>query len=235
MLRNSLLPCSFFTSLCRMSHNDLNEKEGFNVRSYNKKAVIAMQGEEYRSLLVVLEGAAGTEMLDPTGRRIKLETFYPGAPLAPGVLFAKDKRLPVTIEAESDSAVLSISKPALLLLLNEDPACLEFYMSLMGDKIALLAEKLRLIKFSSLQQKIAGYILNQMNYQHSVDIKLPYSREYMADLFGVARPSLSRELSRLSHAGIIELQKKRVTVKKKKALDYILAGKYGKLLDGEET
>ncbi len=234
MMNNLLLPCNIFTSLCSMSHNDLNKKEGFTVKYFQKNAIIAMQGEEYRNLLVVLEGTAGTEMLDPTGRRIKLETFFPGAPLAPGILFAKDNRLPVTIEAESDSAVLAISKRSLLSLLNNDPACLEFYMSLMGDKIVLLAEKLRLIKFSSLQQKIAGYILNQMDCQNSADIQLPYSREYMADLFGVARPSLSRELSRLSHAGIIELQKKRILVRKKMALEYILEGKYGRLLDGEE-
>ncbi len=231
LLSDSKGICSFFTSLCDADYKDLNAVDGFNVIRFTKNSVIKMQGAKYTSLLMVLKGAAGAEMLDPAGKRIKLETFYPGAFLAPGILFASENRLPVTITADLDCTVLSINKNKLISILMENPGCFEFFISLMGDKIVLLSEKIRLLKFSSLQQKIAGYILNLVKYQKTETVRLPYSREYMADLFGVARPSLSRELSRLVHAEILDIKNKVIKVKKKKALEYILDGKYGRLMD----
>ncbi len=223
--------CRLFGDLTTTDIRKLAGKRGYRINRYPKGVIIRFQGDEYRELLVVLEGIVSAELQDPAGKRIKLETFSPESPIAPGILFATDKTLPVTISAQTDAVLLSVSKEEVLSLLLNSPECLEYYLSLTGDKIVLLAEKIRLLKFNSIQQKLAGYILGLMKKQGSDTVRFLYTREYMADLFGVARPSLSRELSRLSDAGILEINNREVKILKERALHYIVEGKYGRLLD----
>lgn len=223
--------CYLFRDMINADISNFAGKKGYRINRYAKGAIIRFQGDEYRELFVVLEGVVSAELQDPAGKSIKLEAFSPGSPIAPGILFATDKTLPVTISAQTDVLLLSVGKEEVLSLLLKSPECLEYYLSLTGDKIVLLAEKIRLLKFNSIQQKLAGYILNLMEKQGSDRVKFLYTREYMADLFGVARPSLSRELSRLSDAGILEINNREVRILKERALHYIQEGKYGRLLD----
>ncbi len=226
--KNKAAACQLFTGLQHFGNTP------YRAKKYTKGTVVHFQGDEYRSLLIVVEGLVSAEIHDPQGKKIKLETFSPVTPIAPGILFATDNTLPVTITAESDVKMLSVPRGEILSLLQRDPACLEEYLSLTGDKIVLLAEKIRLFKFNSIQQKIAGYLLNLAKKKGTDTLRLPYTREFLADLFGVARPSLSRELSRLSDAKILEIRNKEITILKKRALVYILEGKYGTLYDNGE-
>ncbi len=228
---NKLLECEFFAHLQNLDLQKALQNIPYRVKNVSKGSIIHFQGDEYCSLLIVLEGLVSAEMHDPQGKKIKLEMFSPVSPIAPGILFATDNTLPVTITAELDGKLLSIDKRDILSLLQRNTACLESYLSLAGDKIVLLAEKIRLFKFNSIQQKIAGYLLNLAQKKGTDTIRLPYTREFLADLFGVARPSLSRELSRLSEAKILGIKNRNVTILKKRALYYILEGKYGTLYD----
>ena len=47
---------------------------------------------------------------------------------------------------------------------------------------------------------------------------MPYSRERLAELFGVTRPSLSRVLGEMANEGIVALAGRRVAVKDRGAL-----------------
>ena len=63
-----------------------------------------------------------------------------------------------------------------------------------------------------------------LKVQYLQKLVIPYSREYLADFFGVARPSLSREFSRMSEAEIVAIEGKKITLLKKTALKYLLDG-----------
>ena len=90
---------------------------------------------------------------------------------------------------------------------------------LLENEWFFLAEKIRLFKFKSLRQKFTGYILSLSGKQHSDNVTLPYTREKLAELFGVARPSLSRVCSEMSDKGLVELDGKTVTILDKESLE----------------
>ena len=73
-----------------------------------------------------------------------------------------------------------------------------------ADKVRFLAEKVRLLRFGTLRQRIAGHLLALAGQQKTDNPVWRYSREQTADLLGVARPSLSRELSLMVQGGFIE-------------------------------
>ena len=195
-----------------------------NTRNYNRDDVIAIQGDLYSNLYVVMDGTVSSEISDPAGKRVKLEIFTRSSIIAPGILFAIDNTLPVTIIAETDCSLLSISKETVISILQTNRSYLINYLSTIGNKVNILAEKIRLFQFSSIQQKIAGYLLNLYEKQGSNSLVIPYTRENLADFFGVARPSLSRELSRMSEAGIIAIDGKKIQLLKETALKYLLDG-----------
>ena len=73
----------------------------------------------------------------------------------------------------------------------------------MGNRVVFLADKIRYLSMKSLRQKISGYILELSKKQKSEKIRFDYSLDKLSELFSVARPSLSRELSRMVEEGLI--------------------------------
>ncbi|MDT8299002.1 MAG: helix-turn-helix domain-containing protein, partial [Spirochaetaceae bacterium] len=90
-------------------------------------------------------------------------------------------------------------------IFTREPMVLRAYLANAGDKVRFLAEKLRLIRFDSLRKKIAGHLLSLASSQNTENPRWRYSREQTADLLGVARPSLSRELSQMAEEGLLTL------------------------------
>jgi len=213
-----------FNGLTTNEINHLLSNFKINIKKYSRDDVIVIQGETYSDLFVVMKGNVSSEISDPSGKRVKLEIFSESSIIAPGIIFAVDNTLPVTITAETNCVLLSFSKNDVISILQSNNNCMINYLSLLGNKINILAEKIRLFQFSSIQQKIAGYLLNLYKKLGSNSLVIPYTRENLADFFGVARPSLSRELSRMSEAGIIAIDGKKIELLKKTALKYLLDG-----------
>lgn len=213
-----------FSGLHTGEINSLLSDYLFKPGRYKKADIIAIQGDNYSNLYVVMDGSVLSEISDPAGKRVKLEIFTRSSIIAPGIIFAIDNTLPVTITAETDCLLLSFSKEMVVSILQSNRTCMINYLSLLGNKINILAEKIRLFQFNSIQQKIAGYLLNLSKIQENNNLIIPYTRENLADFFGAARPSLSRELSRMSEAGIIAIDGKKIKLLKKTALRYLLDG-----------
>ena len=68
-----------------------------------------------------------------------------------------------------------------------------------------------MLSCSTLKQKIARFILQNMNDRDRVTLKM--SREEFADFLNAARPSLSRELMKMQEDGFIKVVRKDLIVK----------------------
>ena len=175
----------------------------WTVRSYTRGTVVALMGDPLQELMMIDRGSLSAEFPDPQGRLMKVETLNAGDMIAGPVLFSTEARLPVQLIAEVDVVIRSLSRSHALQLLAEYPRVLENFLREAGDKINFLAEKLRMVKFQNLPQKIAAHFLRLHAEQRSTEIRLAYTLRELAELFGVERPSLSRSLSQLESEGIL--------------------------------
>lgn len=200
----------------------LMESITYHILTFSKGEMIMIRGDLYDSLRILLEGEVSAEIQDYTGRTIKIENLKAPDAMASGILFADDNTLPVTLISQKPIRLISISREDVLSLAQKSREFLLNYFSDSGNKVAFLAEKIRLFKFKSLREKFTGYILSLSAKQKSDTVSLPYSREKLAELFGVARPSLSRTCSELSDEGLVELKGKTVRILEKEALRQIL-------------
>jgi len=194
---------------------------------YQKGGLILLQGCIYSSLYILLEGSAYAEMSDDEGRCIRVETFSPVEALASAVLFAPKPVLPVTVGAQSECRIISLPKEAILKLCLADKDILEAFLAESGARIQFLSERLRLTRFATLRQRIADWLVRkaQPNLESRMDrppsVRAEPSFEKIADLMGVARPSLSRELARMREEGLIEIEGRTVYLKNFDALKQI--------------
>lgn len=184
----------------------------YSTKSYAKDTLIMMRGDKYNELTLLLSGGVSAEIQDFTGKVIKVENLQAPDALALGILFADDNTLPVTIVAQSDVKVIAISKQAIVQLAQFNQQFLQNYFTQSANKMAFMVEKLRLFKFSSLKQKLCGYLLSLQQKQQGQTVTLPYNREELAAIFGVARPSLSRVFSELVDLRLLAIQGKQVTI-----------------------
>lgn len=214
--------CSLFRRIPVPEVEDFLSTLHGRIREYKKDEILRFQGDPYPDLLIVLMGQISAEIINLDGKRIIIETLPEGSALATAILFATENHLPVTLTAMEAVRVLEIPRELVIQLIQKSRQFLENYLAETGDKVVFLAEKIRLIKFKSISQKIAGYLLGLSQRQKSDNLRIPYSREQLADLFGVARPSLSRSLSEFHDAGLLSYRGKQVNILDKPALARML-------------
>jgi CRP-like cAMP-binding protein len=181
-------------------------------RHYKKGSIIHFQGQPYTELQFIISGEVAAEIGDYDGKVLKVETLRAPEPIAAAVLFAEDNSLPVTTAAKTDVSLLIIPKAEILRLCGISEDFLRKLLSDMGNKLTLLAQKIRFLQFGTIRQKIAGYLLDEMRKQRSSTLKIPHTKETLSEIFGVTRPSFSRVFSELCRENVIRQEGKTVTI-----------------------
>jgi len=175
--------------------------------------VVRVQGDPAERLTVISKGNMTATIETSSGKSLLVETLSAPDILAPAVIFSSEPVLPVTLTATSDGVLISITREHLEQLGRRFPAIYLRLLHEVGEKFNFITMKMRLLHFATLRQKIAGYLLGRIRSGMPPVVELPYTRERLAELFGVARPSLSRALGEFVHEGVLEVSGHTVTVR----------------------
>lgn len=184
----------------------------YYVKTYSKGEIIAHEDDECRSLALVLLGTVEIQRLYSNGKYIVLSRLFEGDVFGEALVFSKSKTYPATVVALNECKVLFINKEDVLKICSNEEKILENFISLLSDKVFILNSKIKSISFKSLRQKVINYILNEAKEQKRNSIILKNTKEEIAALLGIPRPSLSRELINLRDLGYIEFDRKRIEV-----------------------
>jgi CRP-like cAMP-binding protein len=182
------------------------------IKRYSAGTLIAQAGEEVEYLHILLQGSVKGEMVDYTGKVIKIEDIAPPRPLAPAFLFGNRNRFPVNISAGADVELLSIPRDRFLLMLQESEKVLVNFINIVSSRGQFLSSKIKFLSFTTIRGKFAQYLLDLSEQSASYEIVLPHSQSQLAELFGVARPSIGRAIGALNQDGIIRTRGKMVEI-----------------------
>ena len=180
----------------------------YYIKTYSKGEIIAHEDDECKSLALVLFGTVEIQRLYSNGKYIVLSRLLQGDVFGEALVFSKSKTYPATVIALNECKVLFINKEDVLKICSYEEKVLENFISLLSDKVFILNSKIKSISFKSLRQKVINYILNEIKDQKSNSIILNNTKEEIASLLGIPRPSLSRELISLRDLGYIEFDRK---------------------------
>jgi CRP-like cAMP-binding protein len=194
------------------------EEISFHTRSYKKGEILAQQGAVCNRLVILTKGSVRGEMIDYSGRLIKVEDIAAPRAIAPLFLFGEENRYPVEVTANEPTEVIELPKSSVLSLFRKNEQFLENYMNLSANYARTLSDKLFFMSFKTIRQKIASYLLRLCKQQQQLQITLDRSQQELSDYFGVSRPSLARELSHMQEDGMIIADRKQITILQKEWL-----------------
>jgi len=189
----------------------LFEKLQFQMKSFEKDEVVAIQGDEVNRLMILLSGSVRGEMTDFSGHVIKIEDVAAPKPLAAAFLFGNENRFPVDVLANEPVKILVIFRSEFLKLLRMNETIHLNYLNLVGTKAQFLTKKIKFLSFKTIKGKIAHYLIG-LKPEPDGNIRIPAGQQELAELFGVARPSVARALGELEDEKLISAQCKTVKI-----------------------
>ena len=216
-----LITSPLFTGLSENELIVLLTHVHYQIKIFNKNEIVALAGEQALNLFIVLSGSVKGEMIDYSGKIIKIEDVEAPRPLAAAFLFGTNNKFPVTVTANDDVRMLIIPVKGFLSLMQKNSTILKNYLDNITSRSQFLSEKIKFLSFKTIKGKLAYYFM-QLSSQNLHSIQLKATQQQLADLFGVTRPSLARVLGEMQQKKLILVERKTVTILNREKLKSIL-------------
>lgn len=176
-------------------------------RQYPKGGILTRDGETLDSLVILNEGSAKAFKLTPEGREQILYVFSQGDFFGERNLLGSG-RMSYTVEALEPLKTCSFSRGDFHGLLQTNPDIAIKIMEELESRIERMERALQTMGVRNLDSRIGSLLLEfSEKYGESVPegvlIRLPLSREGLANFLGIARETFSRKLNRLETQGVI--------------------------------
>ncbi|ERP39013.1 Crp/Fnr family transcriptional regulator [Chitinivibrio alkaliphilus] len=189
----------------------------YRMHDYKKEQLVLLADTPLKYLHIVVSGSVRGVIPHFSGDSVYVEDITAPNILAPAFLFTQEALVPVDVIANTDVRLLKMKKTTFLTLLQEDSRILTNFLSLISHKALFLRKKMEFLSLTTIRQKLSYYLLKKYEKEGEV-IHISESLEKLSRMFGIARPSLSRELKYLNDSGIIAREKKRVCILNSRAL-----------------
>jgi CRP/FNR family transcriptional regulator, dissimilatory nitrate respiration regulator len=212
-----LLKSSFFKGLAPDDIEIIFASIPFRIKKFQSGTMISQNGEPVNSFIMVIDGIVKGEMVDYSGRVIKIEDIPAPGAIAPAFMFGNKNRFPVNVIAVSDVELLLIGKKDFLALLMRNDLLLVNFLDMISNRSQFLSEKIKFLNFKTIRGKLAQYILNKSG-EESNSVSLGMTQNELSDFFGVARPSLARAIGDLEKEGYIEARGRNIKIVDKEGL-----------------
>lgn len=177
-------------------------EKDFIIKKYPANTLIFHEGEECSHLGIILKGQLIISTLTSLEKEYVINILNQNDMFGDTLLFS-DKTLYLGDGiASQDLEILFISKDLLLEMFKDQTFLLNF-LSITSKKSMDLRNRLKLLSHKSIEERILYYLDNERKRINSKKIPIK-SKESLAKLLNIPRPSLSRELIKLKEKGIID-------------------------------
>ena len=177
---------------------------GCRMRAFARGAALFREGERADGMHIVLRGVVKVVRFAPDGREMVLHLVRKGNTIGEAAMFQKG-----TFPA---SAVAVDDVETLFTLVTENPEMALRMLAALSLRLRMFAHKLAAQGQGGAACRLATYLLHRRQIGGGDCIRLGVSREVLANLLGLARETLSRQLSRFSEAGLVELRGKDIVI-----------------------
>ncbi|NEW81202.1 MAG: Crp/Fnr family transcriptional regulator [Mariniphaga sp.] len=201
--------------------NSLINNSSHQIKQFSNKEVLAYAGEKVEKAMILLEGKLQGEMIDFAGNSLKIEEMEPPQMVAAAFLYGPQSVFPVNLSAISEGKMLIIFKNDFTQLLSADQRVLSNYLNIISGKAQFLSRKITFLSFKTIKEKIAYYLLQNFKTGNQVVI-INQSQKGLAEMLGVARPSLARTISEMESDRLIKWERNQVEILDLKSLQGIL-------------
>ncbi len=193
---------------------------------FKKSETVIRAGDPFLGLGIVLEGEILLSKESFAGNRMILTVLKSGDMFGEMISFSDKKVWPASASAQCDTRIVFI-KPERVIKQCEQHCLfhtmlIDNMLKIMSKKALMLNRKVEYLSLKSLREKLAAFFLESYHNTGKLMFVLPMNRDELADFFNVARPSISRELSKMKEDGLIDFHKSTFKISDLEALKNVL-------------
>lgn len=185
------------------------------VTKYKKGDYIHFDGDVCDSLDYIQSGEVEIEHLTEEGLKKTMNIYKEFDLLGLNIMYSSNQYYIMNFVAHTDVSILEIKKDELTNAIKRSDQLLMNVLNHLSNTSMFIGSKLKKDFKVTIREQLLNLIFSQYEKQKSNPIKLPYSKTKIAEIFGVSRTSISRELTRMFKDGIIEMERDYIKIKKK--------------------
>lgn len=203
-----LKKCALFRNINEKDYGPLLQCLASQVKSYETEEYIFLQGDVINYVGIVLSGVVEIMKENLSGNKHILAFLEPSGMFGEGIVCTAKRTSPVTVRVKEKAKILLI--PYERIIKSCGNSCsfhisiIQNMMMVLGEKNMNLNHKLELLTLKGMREKIAYYLLNELQEQGSATFQVILNRTELADYLNVSRTSMCRELARMKEEGMID-------------------------------
>jgi len=185
-------------------------------RTFHRKEIVYFPDEASESVLVLARGRIKIKAVTPDGREMIFAFIEAGELFGELAILDGEPRNEYA-EAAEECLVLAIPREELLWLMARRPDVALHVTKLLGFRVRRIENRLRNVLFRSTREKSVA-LLRELLDSHGRqvgnhwEIRMRLSHQEFANLIGSTRETVTATLGQLQREGIIEIQRRRITV-----------------------
>jgi len=182
------------------------------LKKARKKEIIFSDGEVGEGFFAVLRGRVRVYKMSEEGREVILHVCGPGDHFGQVSMFA-GKNYPAWAQAMSDSKLLLFPRRAFLDLLSREPQIAMSMMSGLSSKMRELTLQVESLALKEVPGRLASYLIMLAEEKKSPgSLHLDIPKWQLASVLGTTPETLSRIFSDMTDRGLIDLDRRDVTL-----------------------
>lgn len=188
------------------------------IRMFARGDTLLHEGTKAEGMYVVLSGVVKVVRFGMDGRESVLHLVRSGNTLGEAAVFQQGS-FPASALAVDRVSALYVPAVTLLGLIRENPDLALRMLAALSLRLRMFSHKLATQGQVDASRRLALYLLHrsQLDAGNPV-IHLDVSREILGNLLGLARETLSRQLSRFSELGVIDLNGREIVLRDRAGL-----------------
>ncbi len=187
--------------------------EGASVWRYDPGEILFWQGDPCRDVAYVVSGSVAIRSSSPDGRELTIQEVGPGDYFGDVLTLAGENSYLGNVVAIDQTLICFLSPDAFLSLLASSRRILAAYLANLGRKTFQIKQQVKLLSLPDLRSKILFFLGQSLGPARKGTVAIPGTKERLASLLCVERPSLSRELARMKKEGIINYTRTQIHLK----------------------
>jgi len=210
-LYSKLETTALFSGLTANAIEEQLKSLHYSLQKVPAKTLFMAEHQPLHEMILVLEGKVSARMGSSRSKSLMVDYLKPGFMLAPAFILSDHNQLPVEVRAVEESTLFCMPKADFSQLINTNNLVLFNFLDM--------------IYMASIKEKIASFLLHNVEASHANIVPLKLSRKQLADRFGVQKSSLIRTLNDLEHSNLIFVREKEIVVLNVVGLKNVLKGK----------
>jgi len=198
---------------CLLFSNTNVDLSNVIIQSYPNDHTFALEADISNYLGIVLEGEITVKSYSLGGNNFTLNTIETGKFFGDVLMFSDiTNSFPGSLITKGKTKIALIPNDSFQKLLFNDNVLLRNFLRLLSNNTYRLSYKSKLLSQDSVRDKILFFLFQERIAQKTNIIKLNMTKEELANILFIQRPSLSRELSKMKKDGLIDYDRYTITI-----------------------